>query len=136
MERKSHLQTDLVLNPRTHVLYVDDEPSILELVEIYFKTHGINVGTAKNADEAIELFKNNPIRVVISDSRMPGLKGVELYHILNEKFGFNGVFILVSGNFSHREEGELPEGVSFTISKPVDYDELALMIRKLLTQPL
>lgn len=120
------------MSSQIHVLCVDDEPAILELVEIYFQNHDLKVALAKNANEAIDLFKKNPIRVVVSDSRMPGLKGVELFHRLRNEFGFSGAFILVSGNFSCQEENNLPEGILLTLAKPVDYDELAIRIKSFL----
>jgi DNA-binding NtrC family response regulator len=113
-------------------MYVDDEPDILELVSIYFTDHNLKVVTALNAQSALEAFAQHPIKVVVSDARMPGMKGVELYNVLCSQFQYTGVFILVSGNYEQGNGPSGPEGITFTITKPVDFDELAITIKRML----
>lgn len=60
------------------VLFVDDDRLILETSRDLFKSKGINLLTAENAEEALELFERHEIAVVVSDNWMPGMKGLEL----------------------------------------------------------
>ncbi len=60
------------------ILFVDDEPYILEVAEILFAEQGINILTASNAKEALEKIRKNEIAVLVSDNCMPGMKGIEM----------------------------------------------------------
>lgn len=64
------------------VLIVDDEPAILSSVGRVLERLGHSVRTASNGEEAIEISLEEPVDVIISDLRMPGLSGRELYGAL------------------------------------------------------
>ena len=116
----------------SHVLYIDDEPDILELAEIYFAEKGIKIHTAKDANAALKAYSENNFSVIISDARMPGLKGTELFHQLKTQHGFTGHFILVSGHYESHETDALPAGITLVLTKPIDFDELIGTVSKLL----
>ncbi|HET7042689.1 MAG TPA: response regulator [Gemmatimonadales bacterium] len=61
------------------VLLVDDEPAILSSVGRVLERLGHSVRTAATGEEAIEIAQEEPVDVIISDLRMPGLSGRELY---------------------------------------------------------
>jgi len=114
------------------VLYIDDEPDILELADIYFAERGIKIQMARDAEEALKLFKNNSYRIVVSDARMPGMKGTELYERLCSHHGFNGHFILVSGHYESHDTDSVPAGIALVLTKPIDFDELIGKVEALL----
>ncbi|MDE0884710.1 MAG: ATP-binding protein [Myxococcota bacterium] len=58
------------------ILYVDDEPDNLRVFELTFRRE-FTVLTASSAEEGMEILNANPIAVVLSDQRMPGVTGVE-----------------------------------------------------------
>ncbi len=60
------------------VLLVDDDESCLHALERIFADNGIEVITATNAQDALEVLRKNEIAVLIADHRMPGLTGIEL----------------------------------------------------------
>lgn len=61
------------------VLFVDDEQSVLNSLERLFDEDGLIVLKANNAEEALELVKNEDIAVIVSDNCMPGMQGVEFF---------------------------------------------------------
>lgn len=67
------------------VLYVDDDECNLKLFTAYL-ANDYNVLTAKNTAEAYEILKNNPVKVLISDQRMPGETGMEFMQRINPEF--------------------------------------------------
>jgi len=58
------------------VLYVDDEPDNLRIFELTFRRE-FSVLTAASAEEGLRVLNENPVAVVLSDQRMPGVTGVE-----------------------------------------------------------
>jgi two-component system NtrC family sensor kinase len=58
------------------LLYVDDEPDNLRIFELTFRRE-FSILTATSAEEGLRLLNENPVAVVLSDQRMPGMTGVE-----------------------------------------------------------
>ncbi len=68
------------------VLFVDDEVNILKAIARLFRQEPVRVYTASSAHEALALLESEPIRVVVSDQRMPGVPGVKLLGHVRERF--------------------------------------------------
>ncbi|MEM9160099.1 MAG: hybrid sensor histidine kinase/response regulator [Verrucomicrobiota bacterium] len=60
------------------LLIVDDEESVCSSLSRLFRNDGLNLEVARSGDEALRLMETKPVRVLISDNRMPGLRGTEL----------------------------------------------------------
>ncbi len=61
-----------------NVLVVDDEPKIREVISAYLNYQGINVLTAENGKQALELFQTNAIDFIILDLMLPDMMGEEV----------------------------------------------------------
>lgn len=58
-----------------NILLVEDEPRLREIVSDYFKIEGFNIFEAANGQEAMDIFKENEIALVILDIMIPKLDG-------------------------------------------------------------
>ncbi|MFZ3246797.1 MAG: sigma-54 dependent transcriptional regulator [Candidatus Acidiferrales bacterium] len=79
-----------------HMLVVDDEKSICELMEITFRKEGHRVEVASNGEAAKRRLESQIYDIVISDIRMPDMSGVDLLRYSKEVSAAT-VFILVTG---------------------------------------
>jgi two-component system, NtrC family, response regulator PilR len=79
-----------------HLLIVDDERSICELLEISFRKEGHKVDTASNGEAAKRKLAGNIFDIVVSDICMPDMDGVELLRYCKE-ISPATVFILITG---------------------------------------
>lgn len=79
-----------------HMLVVDDEKSICELLEITFRKEGHRVEVASNGDAAKRRLGSQIYDIVISDIRMPDMTGVDLLRYSKEVSPAT-VFILITG---------------------------------------
>lgn len=68
------------------VLFVDDEENILMSLKRGLRKEGYKKLFAVSAHEALELFEENEISVIVSDMRMPGMTGLELLKEVKEKY--------------------------------------------------
>ena len=59
------------------LLLVDDEPNIIASLKRLMRREGYRLLSANNGAEALELLARNPVDVIVSDQRMPGMTGVE-----------------------------------------------------------
>jgi two-component system, NtrC family, response regulator PilR len=79
-----------------HLLIVDDERSICELLEISFRKEGHKVETASNGEAARRKLAGGLFDIVVSDICMPDMDGVELLRYCKE-ISPAAVFILITG---------------------------------------
>src|SRR5215469_14325572 len=79
-----------------HILVVDDEKSICELLEITFRKEGHRVEVANNVETAKRKLEGSLFDIVISDVRMPGATGVELLRFTRE-VAPDSYFVLITG---------------------------------------
>ncbi len=79
-----------------HLLVVDDEKSICELLEITFRKEGHRVEIAHSVEEARRKLESSLFDIVISDVRMPGATGVELLRFARE-IAPDSYFVLITG---------------------------------------
>ncbi len=79
-----------------HILVVDDEKSICELLEITFRKEGHRVEIAHSVEEAKRKLESSLFDIVISDVRMPGATGVELLRFARE-IAPDSYFVLITG---------------------------------------
>ena len=79
-----------------HILVVDDEKSICELLEITFRKEGHRVEVAHNFEGAKRKLEGSLYDIIISDVRMPGETGVELLQFARE-VAPDSYFVLITG---------------------------------------
>ena len=79
-----------------HILVVDDERSICELLEITFRKDGHRVEVATSGETARRRLESQIFDIIISDIRMPDSSGVELLQFAKE-IAPSVVFILITG---------------------------------------
>ncbi len=69
---------------KIRVLFVDDEVHNLEAFKATYRRE-FQVFTCLNVPEALELLKTEPMEIILSDQRMPGMTGVEFFEEIQEK---------------------------------------------------
>ena len=60
------------------VLLVDDEPNVLKALGRTLRQESVQIITAPSGEEALEMMREQPVDLLISDMRMPGMSGAEL----------------------------------------------------------
>lgn len=116
------------------VLYIDDERDLLDLAESFCAEEGVPVAVTDSAQAAIELFKQFKYPIIISDARMPEMSGHDLLNRLKIDFGFNGYFILVTGDDGLLDKNHLKD-YDLVIQKPLSFVKLVDDLRVMLSNP-
>jgi two-component system phosphate regulon response regulator OmpR len=119
-----------------HILVVDDDRRIRELLRSYLAQHGFRVTVAGAAAEAREKMRGVEFDLIVLDVMMPGETGNELAASLREER--SGVPILILSALADpadRIKGLMSGGDDY-LSKPFDPQELLLRIRSVLRRAL
>jgi signal transduction histidine kinase len=112
------------------ILYVDDEEPNLLLFRAAFGKH-YTVHTARSAEEGIEILKEQPVQVVVTDQNMPGISGVEFLQRTVEEYP-EAIRLLLTGNSNSEEIVKaINHGkIYHYINKPWKADEVKIIIDK------
>ncbi len=112
-----------------HILIVEDEKSINDLIAMNLSLVGHTSEQAYEGNEALEYFKQNTYALVIMDIMLPGMDGLTLMRYVPENTQI--IFLTAMGNLSDRVKG-LKMGADDYIVKPFETVELLARIEAVL----
>ena len=115
----------------TKVLVVDDDSNICDLIEIYLQKEGYKVYKAYNGKEAISVFKDKIVDLIVLDIMMPEMDGYETLREIRKTSGVPVVMLTAKGETFDRVLG-LELGADDYIVKPFEPKELVARIRAVL----
>ncbi len=116
------------------ILVVDDEPNIIEVLEIALQDEGMTVLKSGSGREALEFLRANNVDLVISDIKMPDFSGVELLREARQ-ISPDTVFIMITAFASTETAIEaLQHGALDYITKPFQMEELRSIVRRALAK--
>ncbi len=116
---------------KAHILVVDDDDRIRELLKEYLTEKNYLVSTSNNAENAkkkIELIKFD---IIILDIMMPGQSGLDFTYSLREKINTPIILLTAKNEPNERIEG-LEKGADDYLPKPFEPKELVLRIQNIL----
>lgn len=119
------------LAARPHVLVVDDDKRISDLVSRYLHEHGFVVMTAGDAAEARAMLRNFAFDVMVVDVMMPGESGIELTRDLQKSYRMPVLLLTALGEAQDRITG-LEAGADDYLPKPFEPRELVLRLNAIL----
>jgi two-component system, chemotaxis family, sensor kinase CheA len=117
---------------REHILLVDDEKEIVELVAEFLGPLGAPILKAYSGEEALELMAKNAVFLVVTDYRMPGMNGAELARNVRQKSNRTSLLLLTGQDDSRILMDSMKSGIEEVFLKPIDYTKLGNRVKELL----
>lgn len=104
-----------------HILIIDDEEDIRELIQYNLEKEGFKVDTAENGRVGLEKIKDHKPDLILLDVMMPEMDGMEVCEIIRKNDKFNDVIIcfLTARNEDYSQIAGLDIGGDDYIAKPV-----------------
>jgi two-component system KDP operon response regulator KdpE len=115
----------------TKILVVDDEPRYQRLLEANLLTEGFDVLTAADGMQALDVFSNTPVDLILLDVMMPDIDGFEVLKIIREISTVPVIMLTAKGEEEDRVRG-LELGADDYITKPFSPRELVSRVRAVL----
>lgn len=109
------------------ILIVDDEPNILQFLELGLNNEGFEVQTAQDGMTAITLIKTFQPQVVVLDVMMPGMDGFEVCRMLKKSENVAVIMLTARDEVDDRVKG-LTIGADDYMVKPFSFEELLARI--------
>ena len=120
-------------NNKNHILIVDDDDRIRDLLKDYLSENNYIVSTAENADQAKEKLEYLKFDIIILDVMMPGQNGYELTKEVKDKIKIPIILLTAKGEVENRIKG-LELGADDYIGKPFEPKELLLRIKNIINK--
>ena len=116
-----------------HILVVDDDDRIRELVKEYLEENNFLITTAKDSLDAKEKFKIIKFDLIVLDIMMPGQSGLSLTKEIKKENSIPIILLTAKGETVNRIEG-LEIGADDYLGKPFEPKELLLRIKNILNK--
>jgi DNA-binding NtrC family response regulator len=111
------------------ILVVDDDESILEVLEARLLSAGLSPLLADRAETALEMLADEPVDLIISDVKMPGMGGRGLLREVMENWPHIPIIMLTAHGTIPDAVGSIQDGAADYLTKPFDGKELVRRVR-------
>lgn len=120
---------------RSHILVVDDDQRLLELLKKFLEESGFRVTGASDAEQANAYMNGIHFDLLVIDIMMPGKTGIEWLVELRKSTTIPAIFLTALGETEDRIDG-LSAGADDYLPKPFEPRELILRIKRILDRSL
>jgi two-component system KDP operon response regulator KdpE len=118
----------MAADEKPNILVVDDEPQIARVLKTTLASYGYSVRTARDGDEAVQVMKEWPPDLLITDLRMPNMDGLALCRHVRAKSELPIIVLSVRGEERTKVEA-LDAGADDYVTKPFSVNELLARVR-------
>ena len=118
-------------NNKIHILVVDDDDGIRNLLKDYLFNNNYIVSTAENGDQAKKKLEYFKFDIIILDVMMPGQDGYELTKEIKKNINIPIILLTAKGEVENRIKG-LELGANDYLGKPFEPKELLLRIKNII----
>ena len=119
-------------NNKIHILVVDDDDRIRNLLKDYLFNNNYIVSTAENGDQAKKKLEYFKFDIIILDVMMPGQDGYELTKEIKKNINIPIILLTAKGEVENRIKG-LELGANDYLGKPFEPKELLLRIKNIIS---
>ncbi|GIX50059.1 MAG: DNA-binding response regulator [Limisphaera sp.] len=123
------------MNRAPRILIVDDDPGQRSLLESFLRGRGYVTLTASTGEEALVVLQREPVDLLISDVRMPGISGLETLRRARQQNALLPVLLVTAYADIREAVGAMRDGALNYLPKPIDLEELLQQVRQATGQP-
>jgi DNA-binding NtrC family response regulator len=115
-----------------NVLVVDDEPSARSALVELLRDEGFIVRSAADGFKALGQIDDWTPDLLVTDVMMPGMDGNELMRKIRERIEGVGVIVMTAHGSVEKAVAAMRDGADDYLTKPLDFDELLVVVRRVL----
>lgn len=120
------------MKPLAHILLIDDEPNSREALSTLLNNAEIMVSTASDAQRAYQLLENESFEIVIADLILPDGSGIDILKWIKANRPHTNVIMITGMGSAETAVEAMKEGAFDYITKPLNFQELQIVIDKAL----
>src|SRR6478672_12249086 len=117
------------------VLLIDDEPDLLELLELTLSRMGLDTTRAESVAEAIRFLDSESFDLCLTDMRLPDGPGLRVVEHINQKGLDVPVAVITAYGSAENAVAALKAGAFDYLAKPVALEQLRALVKQALKVP-
>ncbi|MGI8494520.1 MAG: sigma-54-dependent transcriptional regulator [Pyrinomonadaceae bacterium] len=111
-------------------LVIDDDVSTLDLMRFQLEAEGFKVETADNGTKGLDFINDNEFDIILTDLNLPDVSGIEMVKRSKEKLPDTEIIMVTGFGSTEKAIEATKAGAFYYIEKPVEFDELLVLIEK------
>jgi DNA-binding NtrC family response regulator len=115
-----------------HIVIVDDEEAVRETLQEFLTDEGYQVTAVADGQSAIQILKDEPVHVVMTDLRLPGMGGFEILERVSQVNVQIACIVMTGYGTIESAVKAMKAGAFDFITKPVQFDAVSVVIKKAL----
>jgi len=119
------------MNEKIRILVVDDEQKVLNVIEAYLTKEGFEVLTSLDGEDALNIFKNEPIHLIILDLMLPKMSGEEVCTKIRATSSVPIIMLTAKIQEDNKIDG-LAIGADDYVTKPFSNRELVSRVKAII----
>jgi two-component system response regulator HydG len=112
------------------ILIVDDDPGQRSLLDSFLTSQAFNTVIADSGERALEILRSQPVDMMISDVRMPGISGLETLRRARAEHAALPILLVTAYTDIRDAVGAIRDGAVDYLAKPIDLDQLLTAVRR------
>src|SRR5687768_2220293 len=114
------------------ILLVEDDLTFSRILEGFLSKHGYHVTISNRGKDGLKVFESRPFELVLLDYRLPDTTGMEILHEIKKRNISIPVVIMTSFTDIRTAVKAIKSGAYEYITKPVNPDELLMVVQQAL----
>ena len=114
----------------TNILIVEDEPKMRRLLELNLGEEGWTTFCAGDAETGLKILDREPIDLVLSDIKLPGLSGLEFLQSIRRANAEVPVILMTAYGSVEKAVEAMKSGANHYVTKPFSLEEIKLVLHK------
>ena len=117
-----------MMSEMIRILVVDDNPDMAETLADILELKGFSVHAAASGAEALEILQDQPVDILLTDVKMPGMNGLELYRETRKLYPRLITIFMTAYSADELIQQGMAEGVKTILDKPLDMNFLVRLL--------
>jgi two-component system response regulator HydG len=117
-----------MMSAMIRILVVDDNPDMAETLADILELKGYTVHAAASGAEALEILQDQPVDILLTDVKMPGMNGLELYRETRKLYPRLITIFMTAYSADELIQQGMAEGVKTILDKPLDMNFLVRLL--------
>ncbi len=119
-------------SPQYHLLIVDDDPDLLQLITTKLQSEGYACSVASNVENALAMAREQHFDLVVSDLLMPGIDGFAFIEVLKARYPTIGIIAITGMTEVKSAVKAMKSGADDYLTKPFNLDHMVLSVERTL----
>ena len=114
-------------------MIIEDDEAMRSLLEDFFEEEGFETDSASNGADALRILSKDPLDLIVTDIRMPGLTGLDILPGLRRLKPETPIIVMTAFGSEDVRRRSLERGATTYLEKPIHLSQLRTLIHEMIS---